>query len=109
MIAHATTTVAILRGTTPDDLGDVYESTKAVYTGVPASILEQRRLVTTESDPQPRAVVFYTGRVSASVDVTDGDRVRDERTGAVYVVDSAHRVASPVMTNDTRLDLRRVT
>lgn len=109
MNAVATTTVAILRGTSTDDFGDTVESTTAVATGVPASLIEQRRVVTTESDPQPRAVVFFTGRVSATTDVTDGDRLRDERTGEIYLVDSVSRTSSPVMTNDRRLDLRRVT
>ncbi len=109
MNAVATTTVAILRGSSTDDYGDVVESTTAIATGVPASIIEQRRLVATESEPQPRAVVFYTGRVGALVDVTDGDRIRDERTGEVYLVDTVSRTSSPVMVNDRRLDLRRVT
>ncbi len=108
MKAVATTTVAVLRGTTTDDYGDVVDGSTAISTGVPASILEQRRFVATEADPTPRAVITYTGRVSAGTDIRDSDRIRDERTSAVYIVDSAHQVANPAMTNDLRLDLRRV-
>lgn len=108
MNAVATTTVAVLRGTTTDDYGDTVDGSTAVLTGVPASILEQRRVIATESDPQPRAVITYTGRVSAGTDIRDSDRIRDERTSAVYIVDSAHQVANPVHTLDLRLDLRRV-
>lgn len=108
MNAVATTTVAVLRGTSTDSYGDVVDGSTAISTGTPASIIEQRRLVATESDPTPRSVITYTGRVSAGTDIADGDRIRDERTSEVYIVDSAHRVASPVITNDIRLDLRRV-
>ncbi len=108
MNAVATTTIAVLRGTSTDGYGDVVDGSTAILSGVPASILEQRRTVATEADPTPRAVITYTGRVSAGTDIADGDRIRDERTSAVYIVDSAHLVASPAMTNDLRLDLRRV-
>lgn len=108
MIGLATTTIAVLRGTTTNDYGDEVDASTEVSTGIPASILEQRRLTTTTDDPQPRAVVFYTGRVLSTVDVRVGDRIKDETTDQIYIVDDFTRVSNPVIGNDTRLDLRRV-
>lgn len=109
MNATATTTVSVLRGTTTDDYGDPVDSNTAVATGIPASIIEQRQTVTTADDPNPRVVRTYTGRVSAGTDIRTGDRIKDERTTYVYIVDQFSQVSSPVLTNDLRLDLRRTT
>ncbi len=109
MNAVATTTVAILRGTSTDDYGDEVDGSTVVASGIPAAIQEQRQTVTTADDPQPRVVRIYTGRVNAGTDIQTGDRIKDETTNAIYIVDQFSQVASPVMTNDLRLDLRRVT
>jgi hypothetical protein len=109
VIGLATTTVSILRGTAVDDYGDENDTTTVAATRIPASILEQRRLVSTPDDPQPRAVVFYTARVLATTDVRTGDRIRDETTGEVFIVDNHTRVSNPFIANDIRLDLRLVT
>lgn len=108
-IAIATTTIAILRGTTTDTWGDETDTDTAVRTGIPASLTEQTRRVTTRDDPTPRIVRYAVARVAAGTDVTDQDRVRDERTGAVYIVDAVSSMANPAVTPDLRLDLRRTT
>jgi aspartate aminotransferase-like enzyme len=41
--------------------------------------------------------------------VQDQDRVRDERTGAIYIVDAVSSMANPAAAADLRLDLRRTT
>lgn len=105
----ATTTIAILRGTSTDDYGDEVDTSTEVATGIPASIQEQRQTVTTPDDPQPRVVRVYTGRVKAGTDVQTGDRIKDETTDDIYVIDQFSQVANPILRNDIRLDLRRVT
>jgi hypothetical protein len=108
-IALATTTLAVLRGTTTDAWGDEADTDTAVRTGIPAALTEQSRRVTTRDDPTPRIVRYAVARVAAGTDVTDQDRVRDERTGAVYIVDAVSSMANPAATADLRLDLRRTT
>ncbi len=108
-VAIATTTLAVLRGTTTDAYGDEQDTDTPVAVGIPASLTEQTRRVTTRDDPTPRIVRYAVARVSAGTDVTDQDRVRDERTGAVYIVDAASSMANPALTADLRLDLRRTT
>lgn len=109
MIAAATTTVTILRGTTTDGYGDEVDTDTPVRTGVPASLIEQTRRVTTRDDPTPRIIRYTVGRVTAGTDVTDQDRIRDERTGAVYIVDAVSSMNTAALAADLRLDLRRTT
>lgn len=109
MLAVASTTIAVYRGTTTDGYGDERDTDTPVYTGVRASLTEQSRRVTTRDDPTPRIVRYAVGRVTAGTDITDQDRIRDERTGAVYIVDAVSSMNSPVVAADLRLDLRRTT
>lgn len=108
-IAIATTTITVLRGTTTDGYGDEADTDTPVRTGIPASLTEQSRRVTTRDDPTPRIVRYAVARVTAGTDITDQDRVRDERTGAVYIVDAVSQMANPAAAADLRLDLRRTT
>jgi hypothetical protein len=109
MQAIATTRISILRGTTRDAWGDEQDTDTPVASGIPASLTEQSRRVTTRDDPTPRIVRYAVARVAAGTDVTDQDRIRDERTGAIYSVDAVSSMANPAVTADLRLDLRRTT
>jgi hypothetical protein len=107
MYAHATTTVSVLRGSTTDGFGDTVAADTVAASGVPASILEQRRNVYTPADNRVQQVLYYLGRVPGNTDVLLTDRIRDEVTGDTFHVDSVSRVGSPVQMNDIRLDLRK--
>lgn len=109
MLAVATTTIAVYRGTTTDAYSDEQDANIPVHTGISASITEQSRRVTTRDDPTPRIVRYAVGRVTAGTDITDQDRIRDERTGAVYIVDAVSQMTNPAVAADLRLDLRRTT
>lgn len=107
MYALPTTTVTILRGSTTDDFGDTVAADTVAASGVPFSLLEQRRTVFTAVDNRVQQVLYYTGRAPGDTDIRLQDRVRDETTGSTYYVDSVTRVGSPVTVNDLRLDLRK--
>lgn len=109
MIARATTRITVLRGTATDDYGDESDAATAVYTGIPAALTEQTRTVTTRESPTPRVIRFTVGRVTAGTDITDQDRLRDERTGQVYIVEAVSSMNSAAVAADLRLDLRRTT
>jgi hypothetical protein len=109
MQAIATTKISILRGTTTDGYGDEQDTNTVVAAGIPASLTEQSRRVTTRDDPTPRIVRYAVARVPARTDVTDQDRVLDELTGAKYIVDAVSGMANPAIEVDRRLDLRRTT
>jgi hypothetical protein len=70
MQAIATTRLTVLRGTTTDAYGDEADTdTPHVHTGIPASLTEQARRVTTRDDPTPRIVRYAVARVTAGTDV----------------------------------------
>ncbi len=108
MYAIPTTTVSVLRGTTTDDYGDTVTADTVTASAVPFSLLEQRRTVFTPEDNQLRQIGYFTGRAPGDTDIRQGDRIRDERAGGVYFVDSVTRVQSPVTMNDVRCDLRKL-
>lgn len=108
MIAVPNTTVTILGGSTESDYGDVLDSDTPAGAGIPASIVEGRQIVATESDAQARAIRYYTGRLPAGTAVTDANRLRDERSGETYVIDNVTVPKNAVIPQDVRLDLRRV-
>lgn len=109
MLARATTTLSVLRGTSTDGYGDEVDTDTIVATGIPASLVEQTRRVTSRDDPTPRIVRYAVGRVTAGTDITDQDRLRDERTGDTYIVDAVSSMNSAAIAADLRLDLRRTT
>jgi len=109
VIATPTTTVTILgSGEEESEYGDVLDSETPAGSGIPCSIVEGRQIVSTESDPQARAILYYTGRVPNGTVVDETNRLRDEKTGETYVIDHVTRPHNPVMSPDVRLDLRRV-
>ena len=105
----ASTTISVMRGTVTGDYGDELDSDEVIASGTPASILE--RPVTgarpvSGNATTPRA---YAMRIWRSVDLRQDDRVRDERTGKVYVVTTLAPSTNFVGLGSTRADLQRVT
>ena len=107
---NATTTVSILRTADDvvDDYGDPLDNSTATASGVPFQLNE---FDSHESDPtsgEPRVVRYVYGYCYPGVDVRRGDRVMDERTGALYTVDGVTRPQSPAITPGPKIELRRL-
>lgn len=109
MISVPTTTVTILGDGGTDSWGDQVDGDTVLASGIPASVLEQRRLVTTPDASRVQTILYYTGRLPHGTVVSIDNRLLDERTGHIYIIDSVSTVGNPVIKNDVRLDLRRVT
>lgn len=110
MKAKATTVISILRGDAPpDDYLDVEPSDVAVYTGIPASLIERTRHVFTADAPEPLIVRYITCRVGAEHDIRTNDRILDEWTGYIYAVDSYMSPQNPAIAADISISLKRVT
>lgn len=109
MIALANTKISILGGTSESDWGDVIDSDTPAATGIPACIVEGRQVIATEGDSQARVVRYYTCRLPHGTVLTGSNRIKDEETGIVYVVDNVSTPLNAVIPQDVRLDLRRVT
>lgn len=109
----ATTRGALLRGSTTDALGDEIDTNGVPVVGFedfPLSLIER---MTREQDPATnlwRTVRYFAGRVPSNLPVDDGDRIRDNRDGAVYAIDSFRREPRSLAGRaSTTLKLRRTT
>lgn len=108
MYAIATCSISILRGEANDLVyGDSYATSQVIATGVAASIIERTQKIVTPGNAAPRIVRSIDGIVGSQTDITDADRIRDEKTGQVYVVVAVIDSALPGMSSDTQLELRR--
>lgn len=87
----ATTTISVLDRTIEksalDD--DVYATDNAIegLTAIPFAITWRSRRVFFQESQTWRTVRVATGRGNPARDIQTGDRILDERTGIVYVVD----------------------
>jgi hypothetical protein len=106
MIGLATGRYTILRGTvSTNDYGDEVSTDGVLKTGVLGSVIEKSRQ---DFDPQSSRVVTLrtlTGRFGHGTDVTDGDRIKDEKTGVTYLVNSVTHSTALVNKPDVVVDL----
>jgi len=104
-----TTLVTIMTtGTTEDQFGDVVENSTTIASGVPAAIMERRERVFLPNTTEPRIIHYYTGRLLYGQAVTKNNRIKDENTNEIYVIENVSSLASPVKRQPLRLDLRKV-
>lgn len=112
MNARATTTVDILRDADTSDTNEYGDETEtagpAIYSGQPASIIEQTQRVRDATVGGLVPVTYTVGRVSGMLDVRTGDRVKDLGDGRIYAVTAVHQPQSPWRVQDKRLELEHV-
>lgn len=101
--------VSVLRGQGKDEYGDPIDLDLPVHTSIPANISEVDAIVTTESEGMGRVVRILQGRLPSGTDVQDGDRLLDERSSEIFIIERITQSQSPIMATGVRLDLRRVT
>lgn len=111
MVAEAANcTVTLMRGTVPDDYGDVSDAGIPYLTGVPAVLIETSRNVFDPATQAPRTVRAATLKLPAYVAVDNTDQVQDEATGNLYAIEDITQpptlMGAPV---DLTLTLRRIT
>lgn len=98
--------LTILRGsTTNDNLDEVADNSDdaIVATGIIGSVIEQNQRVFLPSagpSQDTRVIRYMTGRIRSGIDLRNDDRVKDERTGTIYVVEGVRQPASPTRTNE---------
>ncbi|MFB7111730.1 hypothetical protein [Streptomyces sp. NPDC056291] len=109
MRALANTTISVLRGTTLDEFGDEVDSDTVVASGIPCSLIERVRRAYTPESATPRVVRYSVGRVNADTDIREADRVKDERTDRIYIVQAVSQIGGPGMVDDLMLDLKVTT
>lgn len=107
MIALATTSVSILRGTSTDDFGDETDTSTVLKSGIPASLTEATRTAMEPVSGTPRIIRTHVCRLPPTTDVTEDDRIKDEKTDEIYIVVSVTKNSNPVLAQPLRADLKR--
>lgn len=106
MIGLSTGRYSVIRGTdTENEYGDTVSDNAVVEKHLSGSIIERTR---TNFDPQSGRIATLrqlTGRFANGTGIQDGDRLRDERSGEVFLVTSVYRGTSVVGKADLVLDL----
>lgn len=87
---YANTSISIASAKTSDPRGDRKspEPDSFQWTGIVASLIEQTQIVTNPEDGIPREIHYATMRVQKGTEIKKTDRVKDEKTGQIYVVTS---------------------
>jgi len=106
---HATTTISIMRGTVTGPYADDLDSDEVVDSKIPASILARPVTGARPASGRTDTQRTHALRVWKAVDLRQDDRVRDERTGAVYSVLTAAEATNNVAPSGSRFDVQRVT
>ena len=107
MIALATTSVTILRGTSTDAFGDETDTDTPIATRVPASLIESTRTAMEPVSGTPRIIRTHVCRLPSTTDITENDRIKDEQTDEIYIVVSVTKNSNPVVAQPLRADLKR--
>lgn len=79
----------------PGESESVLETRELIadYSNFPVSIIEKSRREFDEASNAWRSVRYFAGRVPSNVPVQAGDRIRDNRDGAIYAVGEVERMA----------------
>lgn len=104
----ASTTVTVLRGTATDAYGDEVDVDTDVARRLPAVVTEQRQRTRQPSEGRGGTTETFTIRLRPTADVVEGDRLRDDRTDAVYQVREVSNPGSAVGFADVRVTAVRV-
>lgn len=104
----ANTSITVLRGEGTDGWGDAVDADRPVATRIPAAKMEINRQTERKDTDTPRNIRSYRFRVSRRVDIRDGDRIRDERDGLIYIVDKVKKPTAVVAQAPTNIECRLV-
>lgn len=106
-----TTLVTVLRTspeTLTDEFGDALDNETASSSGNPFSIIMQSKRQFLPSENRTTIVQTILARCRANVDVKETDRLKDERTGFLYMIESLVQPQDPIGASAKSFILRRV-
>jgi hypothetical protein len=112
MIGWSTGSFKILRGTTTNASGDDIDDDTIVATGVHLGLRSGATGGATRSDSNvsgtPRTVTAWRGSSKATVDLRSFDRIVNERTGAIFLIEGVRPATSGVRRTGLRFEAHRV-
>lgn len=106
-----TTYVTVLRTspeTLTDEFGDPEDNETVASTGNPFSIIMQSKRQFLPSEMRTTIVQTIAGRCRADVDVKETDRLKDERTGYLYMIEGIVEPQDPIGAAAKSFILKRV-
>jgi len=96
------TYVSILRGSSEDEFGDATDTETVLASGILASLHKLDERTSSLASDRLQQLGMYAVRMKYGTDVQISDRIKDEKTGDVYVV--ADVVSDPSVAR--RVDVR---
>lgn len=106
MNGMATGSFTVIRGVgSTNAYGDEVDTQTDHASGLRGSVIEKTSKAYNPVDSRVVTIRTYTGRFRFGTDILDGDRLRDENTGTVYVVNSVNSPSSFANKPDMVLDL----
>ena len=111
MVAEiANTRIDVYRGTTFDSFGDVLDTTNALWSDIPACLIEDAQTTQDPTSPTPRTIRVSKLVVAPQVGLLNTDRIFDRNTRNTYSVISVTNPPSLInVPSDTTAQLKRVT
>lgn len=106
MLELANTTITVMRGKQPNRFGDLTNVGTPLYGGVPAALVEKSSTTFDRAAQQRRTIRTIMCVLPDWADVTTDDTIRDEGTGAYYLIESIERQPSLGLPPDLILTLR---
>lgn len=109
--ALASHLVTVLRGTTTNAWGDEIDddaTAQVIASGVPVSLSVTNTNTSDPTTQQIRTVRSISGSIQSDTDVRETDRLRDDATGALFVVESVTDTLGPGFVGDLELVLKQV-
>lgn len=102
------TTVSVLRSVSAQNAwGDDVDTNTPIATGLPAAVVEDKQRSYLASEQRGGVVEYFAIRFRPGTDVREGDRLLDERSTAIYQVDTVSIPQSFVGIPDVRCMTRR--
>ena len=106
------TTYCSILDTAPSDLRDEFvdplDNVTVSASGVPISIIHQTSRQFLPVENRLTSVHNITARLRPSVPIKETSRIKDERTGEIYMVEGIVHPQDPFGASAIRLELRRV-
>lgn len=102
----ATTTATFMRGTDVDVYGDETDSSTPYATNVPVGITSRSSTFLAPDTGEPRIIQQFIGRVNPNFPIQKGDRLQDERSGQVYIIDTTTYSQGIAQIKSCRMELR---
>lgn len=110
MLSRATGLFSVYRGTTTNDSGDtVDDNTDPLYVDIPLGLRNSASpLSESPNTNSPRTISPLVGRASSDQDLLANDRLQDQYTGLLYVIDWVRAPYSSTRNSDLEFGLHRV-